>query len=393
MSDGRNAGRWLAIVMGLVHVVPMVSAQEDGQAHVPERVEWRYAPPRARFAEVITHAGTVYALDRQGLIHALDAKTGMPRWITKDKEGFRGSYGMTLSAVPGLDALFVACDAGLMALSYGDGRKLWHTNFKMEVAGPACTKHAVIAACSDGRVYGCDPKTGAVLWHHDYLEDCPEDPEGFRGADARLGNRVARPRNAATDGKIVVLSIFDQCRAIALDAANGKRLWDFQTKGWMYGTPAIGPRNVFVGSQDRHVYGIDKELGKLSWQVKTGSRVEASPQPSERFVYVGSCDAKLYAIDQTVGRVLWTYETEKAAGHGGPIYSRAVVLDGTVCFAAMNGTVYALDRQTGKLQWQVRPIANSELNSDLVHADGLLFVTSRKDGKKGKSAVMAIRAK
>lgn len=394
MSDGRIAGLLFAITAWHGLAASPLPAQEDAAKPADStRVLWRHAPDGARFADVLCHSGTVYALDRAGFIHALDAETGKPKWRTAGKEGFSWSYGMALSQVPGLDALFVASDTGLFALSYEDGKKLWHEQLEFGVAEPACTDKHVVAGSSDGKVYGFDPKSGKIVWEHDYMEDRPEDPKGFHSGDAVFQGRQARPRGATTDGKMVVLSIFDQCRAIALDAATGKRLWDYQAKGWMYGTPAIGPNNVFFGSWDRHVYGVDRQMGKLTWQVKTGARVEGGAQPTERFVYIGSCDANLYAIDQTVGQVMWKFETDKKKGYGGPIYSKPIVIGDTVYLATLYGVVYAVDCKTGKLRWRERPLANSELNSNLVHEDGRLFVTTRKARDKGHSAVLAIRAK
>ena len=44
------------------------------------------------------------------------------------------------------------------------GKKLWHTKIDKGVAGPACTAEFVIAGSSDGKVYGCELKTGKIKW-------------------------------------------------------------------------------------------------------------------------------------------------------------------------------------------------------------------------------------
>lgn len=372
----------------------VAAGQNDGA--LPEqqneaRVMWKYAPQGSQFKEVVARDGTVFALDRSGKIHALDAASGQKRWTSEGKEPFSFGYGLALSAQPMFDAILVGCDSGLFALDRKNGKKLWHTEIALGVAGPACTAKAVIAGSANGKVYACELSTGRILWQHEYLKDAPEDPPGFAGEQARFNGRPARPRDAATDGKMVVLSIFDQCRMLALDVETGKRLWDFRTKGWMHGRPAIGPRNVIVGSQDQHFYAIDKKMGKLTWKVKTRARNEASAAPTERFVYFGSCDANLYAVDQ--GRVSWKFPTDHEEGHGAPIYSCPLVIGENVYVAAMSGKVYALQRKTGKLLWSLRPVANSQLNSDLVTDGGRLFVTTRKDGDAGQSAVLAIEAK
>lgn len=382
----------LTIVFGTC-AVAQTDALAPALAGQDARVIWNYAPEGSSFNGVAVSLGTVFALDREGKVHAIDAKSGKVQWTSGDDIPMGYGFGLTVSPNSALPALFVGCDIGFYALDRSTGKKLWHTAINLGVAGPACTNDAVIAGGYDGKVYACALTTGKILWEHEYLEDAPDDPPGFDGNSARLRGRPARPRTATTDGKMVVLSIFDQCRALALDVSTGKRLWSYNTKGWMYGTPSIGPNNVFVGSQDDHFYAIDKEMGKLMWQVKTGARVEGGATSTERFAYFGSCDSHLYAVDQTVGRVVWKYATEREGRSGGPIYSRPMVIEDTVYIAALHGKVYAVNRTSGELRWKFQPLANSEINSDLVLEGDCMFLTTRKNDKVGQSAVVAIRTK
>ncbi|HEU4419823.1 MAG TPA: PQQ-binding-like beta-propeller repeat protein [Planctomycetota bacterium] len=354
------------------------------------RVQWKYAPKDSQFEGVLVSDGAVFGLDRAGAIHAIDAASGERRWTT-GKLGLTYGYGMVLAKASGCDALLVGTDTGFFAFDRATGKQLWFTPIDAGVAGPACSDTAVIAGSADGNVYACELKTGRILWHHDYVEDRPDDPPGFDGSRARFGGKPARPGAAAVDGKVMALSIFDQCRAIALDVATGKRLWDFRTEGWMYGQPEFGPLHVFVGSQDKNFYAVDRDLGKLAWKVPTALRVEAGSTVVDRFVYFGSCDGNLYAVDQGVGRVAWKFMTETNERGGAPIYSRPLVRGDAVYLAAMNGTVYAVDRKQGQLLWRIAPLAKSQLVSELVTDGELLFVTTRRHNDDGESAVVAIK--
>ena len=369
-------------------------AQDDGVRPSDRggqpRVLWKYAPTDCKFSGVIASQGTVFALDRAGRIHALEAPTGNLLWTSADELRFDYGYGFALSPNPEFDALLVGSDTGFFALDRSSGDRIWHTETPSGVAGPTCTQQVVVAGGADGKVYGCQLATGRILWRHDYLEDRPDDPPGISGEQARFSGRPARPGSAATDGQMVVLPIFDQCRALALDASTGQRLWSFPTRGWMHARATIGPRNVYVSSQDKHVYAIDRTLGKLAWKVQTRARNEGSAALLDRFVYFGSNDSYLYAVDNGVGRVHWKYATEHQEGRGAPIYSRPLVMGDTVYLAAMRGKVYAVNRHTGELIWKFLPLPKSEPNSDLVAANGLLFVTTRKSSDEGESAVIAI---
>jgi outer membrane protein assembly factor BamB len=75
--------------------------------------------------------------------------------------------------------------------------------------------------------------------------------------------------------RIVFLSVFDQCRVVAVDAANGRRLWSFQTGGWIFGFAVATDRHVLFGSQDGAFYCIDKRTGKQVWKHETQARIES----------------------------------------------------------------------------------------------------------------------
>lgn len=289
----------LAVVVG-TQDKPSVADRDD-----TKRVLWTYSPAGAQFTEVLVKNGVAIALDRAGKVHGVDAATGKKLWVTEKRFSMNYGFGLALSPLASFDAVMISSDDGLFALDRATGEELWHTPIQLGVSGPACTNNAVIAGSADGNVYACELTTGKALWEHEYVEDAPEDPKGFAGQRARFQGRPARPCAATTDGKIVVLSVFDQCRTLALDVVTGKRLWSFNTQGWMGGTATIGARNVYAGSQDKRMYAIDKEMGKLAWQVKTGGRVYGGGTPGQRFTYFGSCDAHLYAVDTAVGHVTW----------------------------------------------------------------------------------------
>lgn len=382
------AGAALAAVVTATSQEPPANAS-TATTPVAE-LAWHYAPQSSDFDEVVVGDGAVFALDRRGRVHALDASTGKPRWLGKDQLVCDRVFGLAFTTHEAGALVVVGTDKGVFAFRAEDGAKLWFTAVADGVAGPAIAKGIVVAGGADGRAYGFDLRNGEIRWHEDYLEDRPDDPPGFPGASARF-SQPARPCAAATDGTIVALSVFDQCRTLAFDAATGNRLWSFRTEGWMYGKPSIGPLFVYVGSQDEHVYAIDKQIGRQQWKLGTKARNEAMAAVNDRFVYCGSCDGTLHAIDAAVGRVAWTFPIERFEGRTTAIYSAPVVLGETILFAAMEGTVYALDRATGKERWRLRPRPASEITGDLATDGRRLFVVTRPCGEKGESSVLAIR--
>ncbi|HEB54023.1 MAG TPA: hypothetical protein ENI87_12280, partial [bacterium] len=317
-----TAAKWVFVALAAAWSWPAaVVAQQPA-------IVWRYAPAGAAFAGVLHRAGGVYALDRSGHVHALDADTGKPRWRSRRRRDFDRGFGLALGGSS--DRLFVGCDDGLVAIADADGEELWHAGFEGGAAGPVCVGELVVAGCGDGKLRACRQADGELVWEHDFLADRPDDPPGFDRADALFGPLVARPGRAASNGALVALPVFDQCRVVVCDARTGARRWSYQTNGWVGPQPAFGPRNVYVGSQDGRLYALDQATGKESWHVETRGRVSGAAAPGERFVYFGSCDARLYAVDLVVGRVDWQFEVEHQPGHGAPIYSKPLILDDVV---------------------------------------------------------------
>jgi len=81
-------------------------------------------------------------------------------------------------------------------------------------------------------------------------------------------------------------------------ATAGVKLWEFETGGPVFSSPAIGSDGtVYVGSTDNKLYALSSKSGVKLWEFETGNDVGSAPAiGSDGTVYVGSHDKKLYAI-------------------------------------------------------------------------------------------------
>jgi outer membrane protein assembly factor BamB len=277
---------------------------------------------------------------------------------------------------------YFTSENGLTAVSLKDGKEVWSFNRKSS-DGPvfASTKKGLVYfASSNGNLYAFEAKTGQLQWDSDYVKDAPADPPKFPSAQARF-NAPARPAELASDGEMVFLSIFDQSRIIAVNAADGKRLWSFQAQGWIYGTPVSTEKHVFIGSQDRDFYCLDKKTGKEIWKYKTNWRIESGGAVDAKSVYFGSCDGYVYCLNQADGKLVWKFELDRGkTGFRSPVYSVPALRLGVLYIAAGEGQVYAIDQASGKLNWKLRPSEGSELVCSPAIDERRIFVTSRATG-------------
>jgi outer membrane protein assembly factor BamB len=121
--------------------------------------------------------------------------------------------------------------------------------------------------------------------------------------------------------------------------------------------------------------------GSLKWslQLATGEDppfVRSSPALShdEGTLYIGANNGNVYAVNAETGLVNWEFNT------GGPVRSSPTVAgDGTVYVGSNNGTLYALDPENGSKKWEIAT-GGAIWSSPAVGEDGSIFVSSN-DGK------------
>ena len=353
------------------------------------KVQWKYGSDNSWFDGVVAYDGVVIGLDRRGVLHALDGRSGEVLW---KRDGFRFDYGFGLEFTrdPKFDVLLVGCDLGLFAIDRKTGELEWENRVELGVDGPTCDGEQVFAASSDGSLYAFDLKTGEIRWKHDFLADSPADPEGFDGSRARFEGRPARPGEASTDGINVYFTVFDQCRLIAVDAKTGKRAWSADSQGWTSTHPVVGKRQVFFGSQDTNFYAVSKTGGNVLWKFKTGSRATAAGAFREGNYFAGSCDGFIYSIDVDMGYVHWKFKTEPE-DESPAIYSQCILGQNQLLASTIRGDFYCLDESTGKLLWQINPVPDSRLSGDPQIDKGMIFFsTSKKNSTTGESCIVAL---
>ncbi len=146
--------------------------------------------------------------------------------------------------------------------------------------------------------------------------------------------------------------------------------WSFKAQGPIVGSAAIASGTVFVGDFSGRLYAIDQETGREKWNFKSSRAIASSPAISGQALYFVSSTGALVALDLATGKPKWVFVAEydkkfEAKNlHGYPpseqtipdawdLYlSSPAVADGKVYFGSGDGGVYAVDAETGVLQWK-----------------------------------------
>jgi eukaryotic-like serine/threonine-protein kinase len=334
--------------------------------------------------------GMVIVGTDQGHLRAYRCKDGEAVWVHR--------HGERIFHRPCSDGqrVFFSSAKGVTAVKVEDGTEVWSFGLA-SCDGPTLVlaKHGTVyVGGNDGNLYALDAKTGKAGWASDFIADAPPDRPDFPGARARLPNTKARPSALASDGEALFLSVFDQCRIVAVNATDGKRLWSFQAGGRVYGSAVATDKHVFFGSQDKAFYCLHKKTGRKVWSHATKARIESGGAVDDQFVYFGSCDGGVYCVTQSDGQVRWRFATDRQDGRASAIYSDPVLRQGGVYFAAGEGQAYGVDRRTGALKWKIRPSDGSELFCSPATDGTLFFLVTRARGKgHGEPSLVAIGLK
>lgn len=168
--------------------------------------------------------------------------------------------------------------------------------------------------------------------------------------------------------------------------------WAFKTGGAVVASPAVADGVVYIPSTDMQLYAIDQETGKEKWKFKSHMPIASSPAVAGGLLYFVSSAGSLAALDIKTGQPKWVLPTEYERKfeaknlHGlqpgaqtipdawDLFVSSPAVANGKVYFGSGDGSIYAVDAQSGVLQWKFS-------TQDVVHAspavvDGVVYVGS-----------------
>ena len=124
------------------------------------------------------------------------------------------------------------------------------------------------------------------------------------------------------------------------------------------------------------------ENPQLLWTFQAGDMIESSAAVVDGTVYVGALDGTLYAIDAQTGEKKWTHQVE------GAIKASPSIHNGTVYFGDGDGVFHAVNLNTQETQWQFTTegeiISSANIVGDSVlfgSYDGFLYCLNRENGE------------
>ena len=260
---------------------------------------------RALLGQPVVVDPVIFAMDAEAVVHAFDRYTGRRYWRRDLRElvADEGGFGGGLAYARG--QLFVTTGfAQIFALDARSGAVQWRQSAPAPLrAAPTVNGGRVFAVTLDNQTLALSAQDGARLWSH----------SGVQQEASLLGG--ASP---AVAGRTVVVP-YSSGELVALDAVEGDEIWSFDLSvrrranpltdmSHIRGLPVIDRDRVIAISHSGRMVALDLAEGRRLWDIDVGGT--QTPWVAGEYLYVLSSNAqsnetRVLAVRRSDGRVRW----------------------------------------------------------------------------------------
>jgi outer membrane protein assembly factor BamB len=305
--------------------------------------------PRRRLASApVIGAGSLFAVDTSGVVHAFDAATGARRWshpIEVERELRNSAFGGGASFFDG--KVYATNGAGdVVALDASTGAEVWRVKPAGPLRGaPTVAFNTVYVMTQDNQIHALNAADGSLLWQ----ETAATGQSGVFG--------VAAP--AAGQG--TVIAGYSQGEVVAYRYENGRNLWSDALARTSISTqvgtltdvdadPIIEGGRVYALGQGGRMAAYELVTGQRIWELSLAGI--STPAIAGEWIFTLTDDSRLLAIARATGRVRWVTQLARWRSpkkETGPIFWTGPVLaNNRLWVASSEGEVQSVDVMTGE---------------------------------------------
>ncbi|GAP66966.1 outer membrane protein assembly factor BamB [Mizugakiibacter sediminis] len=323
-------------------------------------------------------AGVIYAAGTDGVLLALDAKSGKTLW--KHRAGWhlfgrKGKADTGYAGGPTVSGDLLAVgtlDGHVYAFGAADGKPRWEAQLNSEViAAPAIAGNLVLVRTEDGHVTALDAANGERKWVYDRGQVPPLSLRGngdmvvagggvFFGTDdgkieaLRIETGVPQWEQvvASSDGRTEIERLNDSDGMLVLDGAElfatayhgqlvdlqaptGRPLWNRAFSS--YTGPDVSGTTVVAVDEDSNVWAFDRNTGSDLWkQDALLHRWLTAPAIQQAHVVVGDLQGYVHWLDLADGKIAARERLSRDA-----IRARPLVVGDTVYVEDVEGHLAA----------------------------------------------------
>jgi outer membrane protein assembly factor BamB len=325
----------------------------------------------------VVAGGTIYAVDGNVQVSAIDAASGDIRWSTTPEE---------LPETDRLNGGGIAFDEGrlylstakgiMLSLDATSGKEIWRRDLRAPLRGsPTVVDGRVLVISADNQSFALDSATGELIWQH----TAPGEIAAILGGSAP----------AASQGIVVVPYSSGEVNALSLET--GMPIWSetvlrprrtlaIAAISDIDGLPVIDRDRVLVGGTGGEVAAFDLNTGSRLHELSVAT--EQTPWPAGDFVYLISDRGEIVCMLRRTGQVRWVSplpreREEDTSGDAliewyGPVLVRDRLLAGS-----SDGELVSVSPYTGEILGRLD--IGTPVRQPPVVADGAIYLLT-EDG-------------
>ncbi|MEM9826405.1 MAG: PQQ-binding-like beta-propeller repeat protein [Planctomycetota bacterium] len=316
---------------------------------------WKYEAGEAIETSPVIGGDLIVLTDVMGSVHALDRKTGKPRWKKDFDSGFDAAASLQIENGKLLRIVVADIYGAIHCLRPEDGGVLWALETDAEISAAATfVDGRVLVTSQDGKLQSLDLETGKIAWVYqadDQLRCSPTVVDGLTfvgGCDAKL-HRIDLSTGMAVGEAVPIEGPCGSTPAYPPPADTP--LADKPTADASQVNPADSkgkPRALIVPSMAGIVFAIQPKTGEVVWRYDSeirGQEYQTDAAVNREVAIVTGARKTVDAISLADGKRLWRYPLRKLAD------ASPVIAGQDVWVASTDGRLTRLDIQTGKQEW------------------------------------------
>jgi outer membrane protein assembly factor BamB len=292
--------------------------------------------------------GSLYFLDGDHRVHAIDARDGRRLWNERLRpEDSRDRVARGGGVAVGAGRLYVTTGFGFIAaLDAGNGSEIWRARANAPFqSAPTFAGDRVYAVTNDSELIAFNAATGEVSWTYQAIAEPA---------------RILSAPSVGVDGETVVAP-FASGEIVALLSANGRRLWadalsragrinSLSSINDIAGRPVIDGGAAYAASHSGIIAAIDLRSGQRIW-ARTFASTQ-TPWVAGDVLYAVSTDGELAAFDRRTGNVYWVVQLRRyrneAERRGRVAWTGPIMMGGRLVLANSEGDVVAVSPANGQ---------------------------------------------
>ncbi|MFN8256572.1 MAG: PQQ-binding-like beta-propeller repeat protein [Bacteroidales bacterium] len=283
--------------------------------------QWKFRAGGRISSTAAVYRDMVYFMCFDGNFYCLDRKSGKEKWRFKTAgervfaaPGIHGMpekdralddpWDMFLSSpVVANNKVYFGCGTGIFyALNNENGKLEWQFNTGGVIhSSPAYADSSVYFGSWDSYLYALDSENGKLKWKFKTgIDTVNYNQTGFQSSPV-----------------IYKGTVYSGCRDAhvwAINASDGKLKWKFYNNGsWVINTPAIQNDTLYFATSDTHkIIALNASDGKELFNGDCKAFGFSSIAINENKIYLGNFAGSVLCCDAHTAKEIWQFRTEQA---------------------------------------------------------------------------------